>query len=83
MISMLSDLSYNSLYSSIATQLCKYVERIALQHNLPIGAKAYISSFKLHEKLGYRTLEHLVVVDERPGHLDKVDFYFQEWRASA
>lgn len=64
---------------SIASQLCKYIETVSIKHNLPIGVKAYASSAPVHEKLGYRTLEHLVIRDQREDHLGEMHYYLQEW----
>lgn len=66
--------------SRIATLLCQNIQDLATRHDLRIGVVAYSSSAPVHKKLGYTTLEHLIVCDDRPNHpSDTLDLYFQEW----
>lgn len=72
-------LSLIEIWYSIATQLCRFMEKNAIEKNLPIGVAATRRSAQLHEKAGYCTLERAVVCDERPGHEAQLETFLQEW----
>ena len=64
---------------SIATQLCRFMEKTAIEKNLPIGVAATRGSARMHEKAGYCTIERVVVCDKRPGHEAELETFLQEW----